>query len=300
VSATAAETIAYEVTGGQGNPTSGQLAIITALSMLAGGGVAAALGQNVSTAANAAENETLNNTCGSSDPNGCGKTLGLLGTVIGGTSAFFAALAADVATDGLNIPATWAEVAEGANAGGRAGKAIGSGIDSIASQSSSNTSGGGNSAGGGSTGSGTGSTANDGTDGGTAGESAQNGSVPESSTQEPGSTTVPSIGGFKGGSQGTVDLINDVISTGTDTTEGTGTRNITQPADSSMTNDFDQLTADGTPPKPINTSFGPGEMSILPDGTRVISRPNSTTTGFPTIEIQRPDGRTVLEIRYPG
>lgn len=62
-SALLANQIAGIVTDGQGNPTTGQLATITALSMLAGGGVAAVLGQNALAAAGAAQNETLNNTC---------------------------------------------------------------------------------------------------------------------------------------------------------------------------------------------------------------------------------------------
>jgi hypothetical protein len=42
-------------------PTPEQAAITTAIAMLAGGGIAGALGQNVSGAATAAENEALNN-----------------------------------------------------------------------------------------------------------------------------------------------------------------------------------------------------------------------------------------------
>lgn len=63
--------------------------------------------------------------------------------------------------------------------------------------------------------------------------------------------------------------------------------------------DFDKLTEQGTSPKTINTQFGPGLVSILPDGTKVVSRPSSSSTGEPTIEIQKPNGKTVIEIRYP-
>ena len=136
-SAAAAETIAYGVTGGQGNPNSAQLALITSLSMLAGGGVAAALGQNADAAANAAGNETLNNTCGSSDPQGCGKKLGLLGTLAGGAGAFLASLLADEVTVGGNVPWTAAEVASGAKIGGRIGSAIGTGVDALLSEGNS-------------------------------------------------------------------------------------------------------------------------------------------------------------------
>lgn len=65
MSAATANEIATAVTGGQGITDPGQLAAITAATMLLGGGAAALLGQNASAAALAAENETLNNTCAS-------------------------------------------------------------------------------------------------------------------------------------------------------------------------------------------------------------------------------------------
>ena len=79
VSAVSANSIAGAITDGQGNPSPGQLAAITALTMLAGGGIAAALGQNATVAANAAENETLNNTCAA------GHTCGTLGSALADT-----------------------------------------------------------------------------------------------------------------------------------------------------------------------------------------------------------------------
>jgi len=63
VSAATANTIATAVTGGQGVTDQGQLAAITAATMLLSGGAAALLGANPIGAATAAENETLNNTC---------------------------------------------------------------------------------------------------------------------------------------------------------------------------------------------------------------------------------------------
>jgi hypothetical protein len=83
-----------------------------------------------------------------------------------------------------------------------------------------------------------------------------------------------------------------------DTTIGSGVRNVTQPIGASQQVDFENLTRDGTNPRPINTNAGPGQLSILPDGTKVIMRPSSTSTGRPTIEVQRPAGGTALEIRY--
>ncbi|WP_345817682.1 filamentous hemagglutinin N-terminal domain-containing protein (plasmid) [Paraburkholderia sp. PREW-6R] len=51
-------------------PTPGQAAITTAIAMLAGGGIAGALGQNVAGAVTAAENEALNNTLDHVHPDG--------------------------------------------------------------------------------------------------------------------------------------------------------------------------------------------------------------------------------------
>jgi len=174
VSATTAETIAYEVTGGQGNPDSAQLALITSLSMVAGASVAGALGQNPLAAAYAAENETLNNTCGSDNPAGCGKLLGIIGAAIGGGGAFFASLFADEITVGVNAPATSEEIAAGAQGGNKVGTFIGTAYDTYAA--SQNSSGGGGASG---TGGGT-STANNGT--GTAANDASF-SVPKGYTQ---------------------------------------------------------------------------------------------------------------------
>ncbi|BCZ85297.1 hypothetical protein PTKU64_89720 [Paraburkholderia terrae] len=142
VSAFAAETIAYGITSGQGNPNSAQLAAITALSMLAGGGIAGALGQNASGAAFAAENETLNNTCGSDDPHGCGKKLGAMGAAFGAASAFLASLVGDEVTAGGNIPWTMQEVAAGASVGQRIGSTIGAGADALLSEGNSQAGGG--------------------------------------------------------------------------------------------------------------------------------------------------------------
>jgi filamentous hemagglutinin len=72
-SALLANQIAGIVTNGQGNPSPEQLATITALTMLAGGGMATLLGQNSAAAAIAAQNEVLNNTCGPEHT--CGKAV---------------------------------------------------------------------------------------------------------------------------------------------------------------------------------------------------------------------------------
>ncbi|WP_116137857.1 filamentous hemagglutinin N-terminal domain-containing protein [Trinickia diaoshuihuensis] len=278
VSAASAETIAYEVTGGQGNPNSAQLAAITSLSMLAGGGLAAALGQNADGAASAAENETLNNTCGSDDPHGCGKALGLVGTLAGGAGAFLASLFADTATEGLNLPATLEEVVAGAKAGRKAGTAVGNSLDSMASKSTSDGAGGSSA---GSTGSGQSA---EGTGGG---------------TNATGSTP-PKVGLYKGATQETIDKINQVIQVAEDTTTGSGTKNFTMPTQSSRQAAFDYL-AEGAEQATIETPKGPIQSATLADGTKVVSRPfsSSMSGNTPTIQIIRPGGGTALEIRFP-
>ncbi|MGM3413109.1 DUF637 domain-containing protein [Ralstonia holmesii] len=132
-SALVANQIATAVTDGQGNPSAAQLATITALSMIAGGGVAAALGQDALSAATAAQNEVLNNTCGSEDPNGCGKKLAAHGAAVGGAITAAGSVVVDAATGGLNIIATPLEVAGGAALGGAAGGLFGSLLDKLAS-----------------------------------------------------------------------------------------------------------------------------------------------------------------------
>lgn len=68
---------------------------------------------------------------------------------------------------------------------------------------------------------------------------------------------------------------------------------MTQPSWISRQEDFDYLTQGGRviPPNASGVQVG-----ILPDGTRIVSRPSST--GPMTIAVQRPDGRTVVEVRY--
>lgn len=281
VSAATANGIATAVTDGQGVTDQGQLAAIVAATTLLGGAAAALLGQNVQGAVTAAQNETLNNACG----HDCGKILAAAGAVVGGAVTAAGSVVVDVATGGLNIAATPAEVAAGSAAGAAAGSAIGALLNSGNSDGAQD------------------SVSQGGTNGDTTqaqpASSPTDGSASGNAPSNGTATQPPTIGSFKGGSQETIDQINDVISSGTETTTGSGVRNITQPTGESMDDDFDQLTEGGTPPKTINTSFGPGQISVMPDGTKVIARPSSSTTGQPTIEIQRPDGKTVVEIRYP-
>ncbi len=114
----------------------------------------------------------------------------------------------------------------------------------------------------------------------------------------------PTMGRPQGVSDRTVDLVDDILSGGTDVSKpgrGTsGTTNVVSYPGASSESDFDHVTQ-GSDKKPIQTAYGPGQVAILPDGSRVIYRPGSRSYGptTPTIEVQRPDGKTVVEIRYP-
>lgn len=85
------------------------------------GGIAAAFGQNAVGAVNAAENETLNNTCGSENPHGCGYKFAQAGAVAGGAVGLVGSMGVDAATGGLNLVLTPGEVAGMAAAGGAVG-----------------------------------------------------------------------------------------------------------------------------------------------------------------------------------
>lgn len=67
---------------------------------------------------------------------------------------------------------------------------------------------------------------------------------------------------------------------------------------SSLESDFDYLSHGGEI-KDMGTKYGNGKIAILPDGTKIISRPGSRSMEGSTIEIQRPDGKSVVKIRYP-
>ncbi|GKT02416.1 hypothetical protein AVKW3434_23525 [Acidovorax sp. SUPP3434] len=113
----------------------------------------------------------------------------------------------------------------------------------------------------------------------------------------------PFIGGAQGVDDRNIGRINDVLAGGTDISipgrGASGTRNIVSSPGSSMESDFDYLPIDGDA-KRINARYGPGKMALLPDGTRIVYRPGSLSTGDRTIEVQRPDGKTFVEIRYPN
>ena len=141
-SALVAPLIANAVTAGQGisvdaqgKQDSIQLAAITALTVLAGGATAAALGQDVTVAANAAQNEISNNSCGSAHPN-CGNAFAKVGLAIGtglglGAGALLstgAATGATVLSSGANGPFMPTEIIAGTTLGGLGGGLAGAAI----------------------------------------------------------------------------------------------------------------------------------------------------------------------------
>ncbi|WP_208453642.1 hypothetical protein [Burkholderia gladioli] len=114
--------------------------MLAGIETLVSGGVAGALGFNVQGAATAAQNETLNNFC---EHNSCGRALAAVGAVVGGAVTAAGSVAVDVATGGLNIAATPAEVAAGSAAVGSAFGALlnsGNSGDSAASDDTSGSS----------------------------------------------------------------------------------------------------------------------------------------------------------------
>lgn len=87
--------------------------------------IAGLVGADANAAALAAQNETINNACGSK--HGCGQ----MGAAAAGSVVI------DAATGGINIIATPAEVAAGAALGGMLGGALGAAIDRLDAMMSS-------------------------------------------------------------------------------------------------------------------------------------------------------------------
>ena len=119
----------------------------------------------------------------------------------------------------------------------------------------------------------------------------------ENSGAESEKTPFPRINEAKGVDPVNIDKINSILSGASNTTTS-ATRNATQPSGTSIDADFDYL-SQGNPSRVINTQFGPGRVTTLPDGSRIVLRPSSKSTQTPTIDVMRPDGNKVVEIRYP-
>jgi RHS repeat-associated protein len=76
---------------------------------------------------------------------------------------------------------------------------------------------------------------------------------------------------------------------------GRGT-NYNMPRGGCVKQAFDYISR-GFPVKPISTSYGPGEVSELPDGTKIMWRAGSSS-GDPTIQVDSPDG-SQIKFRFP-
>lgn len=105
-------------------------------------------------------------------------------------------------------------------------------------------------------------------------------------------TTVSNKVNFVGASKTTISRIEKVLETAKNTTTGSGVTNYTQDSNRGRDADFAWLITGGT----LITNQPNISIYQLQDGTKIIKRPS--TTGPKTIEIQRKDGRKVMEIRY--
>lgn len=98
---------------------------------------------------------------------------------------------------------------------------------------------------------------------------------------------------FAGASDLTLHRLDTVLANATDTTTGSGVRNYTQVTGRSRMADYAWLTAN---PKRVIKNDADLKITELQDGTKVILR--NSSTGPKTIEIQKPSGGKVMEIRY--
>lgn len=105
-------------------------------------------------------------------------------------------------------------------------------------------------------------------------------------------TTVNKAPRFEGASATTLARLDKLLETARNTTTGTGVINYTQISSRGRNADFQWLIVGGK--AVVSTE----RITIyqLSDGTKVIKRPS--TTGPKTIEIQRSNGKKVMEIRY--
>lgn len=97
---------------------------------------------------------------------------------------------------------------------------------------------------------------------------------------------------FEGASATTLARLDKLLETASNTTTGTGVTNYTQSPTRGRNADFQWLVTGGK----VLTNTDRVTIYQLSDGTKVIKRPS--TTGPKTIEIQRSNGKKVMEIRY--
>ena len=100
------------------------------------------------------------------------------------------------------------------------------------------------------------------------------------------------INNFKGATPDSLSRINNFLSNTIDTTRGKGIRNATKPSYIDIETDWGALTKSA---KVKNYDNG-RRVAEFSDGTRAIYRPSKT--GPMTIELQRPDNKKIIEVRY--
>ena len=100
------------------------------------------------------------------------------------------------------------------------------------------------------------------------------------------------INNFKGATPDSLSRINNFLSNTIDTTRGKGIRNATKPSYIDIETDGGALTKSA---KVKNYDNG-RRVAEFSDGTRAIYRPSKT--GPMTIELQRPDNKKIIEVRY--
>ena len=100
------------------------------------------------------------------------------------------------------------------------------------------------------------------------------------------------INNFKGATPDSLSRINNFLSNTIDTTRGKGIRNATKPSYIDIETDWGALTKSA---KVKNYDNG-RRVAEISDGTRAIYRPSKT--GPMTIELQRPDNKKIIEVRY--
>ncbi|OOF63187.1 VENN motif pre-toxin domain-containing protein [Rodentibacter sp. Ppn85] len=101
------------------------------------------------------------------------------------------------------------------------------------------------------------------------------------------------INDFKGATSESLNRFNNFLSDSVDTTKGSGIRNATKPKDVLIETDWSVLVSEAIDVK----IYGNGRrVAIFKDGEKAIFRPS--TTGPITIELQRPDSKKIIEVRY--
>lgn len=101
------------------------------------------------------------------------------------------------------------------------------------------------------------------------------------------------IGPYKGSTSSSIERYNKFLNNTTQNTTGSGVRNFSKPSSTSRNKDWELLTKDAQSVRNIGKDR---KLAIFPDKSKAIIRPS--TSGPRTIEIQRPDGSKIVEIRY--